>query len=671
MDKTPYELWKNKKPNISYFKVFGSKCFILNTKDNLGKFDAKYNVGIFLGYSSSSKAYRVFNKKTMVVEESVHVVFDESNESLERRESVDDDVGLDFSMGRLQIDDKVHQQEEEIDSKKEESPFAHPPPPQLEQGESSQELPKEWKFVTSHPQDQIIGNPSIGVRTRSSLRNICNNLAFISQIEPKKLNDAIIDENWVISMQEELNQFERNEVWELVPRPNDQSVIGTKWVYKNKMDENGIIIRNKARLVAQGYNQQEGIDYEETFAPVARLEAIRMLLAFACHKNFILYQMDVKSAFLNGFINEEVYVEQPPGFGSFNFPNHVFKLKKALYGLKQAPRAWYERLSKFLISSGFKMGKIDTTLFIKLRENDILIVQIYVDDIIFGATNVSLCEEFAKSMHNEFEMSMMGELNFFLGLQIEQLKEGTFINQTKYIRDLLKKFNLEEEKAKNTPMGSSIKLVMDEKGKSVDQTKYRGMIGSLLYLTASRPNIMYSVCLCARFQACPKESHLNAVKRIFRYLKSTIDIGLWYPKCDNFELICYSDADFGGCKIDRKSTSGTCHFLGHSLVSWHSKKQNSVALSTAEAEYNAAGLGCAQVLWMKQTLSDFGLTYSHVPIKCDKTSAISISKNPVQHSRTKHIEIRHHFLRDHAQKGILHLIFLEPRINLWIFSQSP
>ena len=258
--------------------------------------------------------------------------------------------------------------------------------------------------------------------------------------------------------------------------------------------------------------------------------------------------------------------------------------KRHFYSLKQALRAWYERLSKFLISSGFKMGKIYTTLFFKLRENNILIVQIYVDDIIFGANNVSLCEEFSKSMHNEFEMSMMGELNFFLGLQIKQLKEGTFINQAKYIRDLLKKFNLEEVKAKNTPMGSSIKLDMDEKGKSVDQTKYRGMIGSLLYLTGSKPDIMYSVCLCARFQACPKKSHLNAVKRIFRYLKGTIDIGLWYPKCDNFELICYSDADFGCCKIDGKSTSGTCHFLGHSLVSWHSKKQNSVALSTAEAE---------------------------------------------------------------------------------------
>ena len=196
-----------------------------------------------------------------------------------------------------------------------------------------------------------------------------------------------------------------------------------------------------------------------------------------------------------------------------------FKLKKSLYGLKQAPRAWYERLSKFLIYSGFKMGKIDTTLFIKPKDNDMLIIQIYVDDIIFGTTNVSLCEEFAKSMHSEFEMSMMGELTFFLGLQIKQLKEGTFINQVKYIRDLLKKYNLEKVKAKRTPMGSSIKLDIDEKGKPVDQTKYRGKIDSLLYLTTSTPDIMYSVCLCARFQACPKESNLNVVKIIFRYLK--------------------------------------------------------------------------------------------------------------------------------------------------------
>ncbi|KAL6320974.1 hypothetical protein AAG906_010783 [Vitis piasezkii] len=277
-------------------------------------------------------------------------------------------IGFETSMGKLQIEDRRQQEEVVEDPKKEESTLALPPPQQV-QGESSQDLPKDWKFVINHPQDQII--------------------------------DSLVDENWMIVMQEELNQFERSEVWELVPRPQNQSVIGTRWVFRNKMDENGIIIRNKARLVAQGFNQEEGIDYEETFAPIARLEAIRMLLAFACFKDFVLYQMDVKSAFLNGFINEEVYVEQPPGFQSFNFPNHVFDLKG------------------------------------------------------------TLCE---------FEMSMMGEFNFFLGLQIKQLKEGTFINQAKYIKDLLKRFNMEEAKTMKTPMSSSIKLDMDEKGKPVNST---------------------------------------------------------------------------------------------------------------------------------------------------------------------------------------------------------
>jgi len=408
-------------------------------------------------------------------------------------------------------------------------------------------------------------------------------------------------------MQEELNQFERNQVWKLVDRPNDHPIIGTKWVFRNKLDEHGIVIRNKARLVPKGYNQEKGIDYEETYALVARLEAIRMLLVFASIMDFKLYQMDIKSAFLNGFIQEEVYVDQPPGFENSDLSNHVFKLKKALYGLKQAPRAWYERLSRFLLEKGFTRGKVDTTLFIKRKMHDILLVQIYIDDIIFGATNDSLCKEFSNDMQSEFEMSMMGELNFFLGLQIKQTKNGIFISQAKYSKELLKRFGMENAKQMATPMSTACYLDKDDAGQLVYIKKYIGMIKSLLYLLASRPDIMFSVCMCARYQANPKESHLSAIKRIMRYLLGTINLGLWYPNNSSYNLVGYSDSDFARCKTDRKSTSGTCHFIGSALVSWHSKKQNSVALSTAEAKYISAGSSCAQILWMRQQLSDYGL----------------------------------------------------------------
>lgn len=303
----------------------------------------------------------------------------------------------------------------------------------------------------------------------------------MSTIEPKNINEALKDEIWIMAMQEELNQFKSNDVWELVSNPRNVTIIGTKWVFRNKLDENGIVTRNKARLVAQGYNQQEGMDYDKMYAPVARLESIRILLAYACALDFKLYQMDVKSAFLNGFINE-VYVAQPPGFIDFTKPDYVFKLRKALYGLKQAPKAWYDRLKAFLVKHNYSMGMVDNTLFTKRSDPNIIIVQIYVDDIIFGSTCQDMCDEFSKIMHDEFEMSMMGELNFFLGLQIKQLKDGIFFNQSKYIKEMLKKFGLEDSKPLKTPMSTEVKLTRDEEGESVDNTKYRGMIGSLLYV---------------------------------------------------------------------------------------------------------------------------------------------------------------------------------------------
>ncbi|KAJ9551210.1 hypothetical protein OSB04_015255 [Centaurea solstitialis] len=502
------------------------------------------------------------------------------------------------------------------------------------------------------------------MQTRSATANECLFAAFLSNVEPLKVADALADPDWFMAMQEEINQFVRLKVWRLVPRPEGKSIIDTKWIFKNKKDEDNIVVRNKARLVAKGYRQQEGIDYNETFAPVARIEAIRMFLAYAAHKDFTVYQMDVKTTFLNGVLKEEVYVSQPEGFVDQDHPDHVYILDKALYGLKQAPRAWYDSLSQFLVESGYSKGKIDNTLFIKREGEHIMLVQIYVDDIIFGSTCPNFCDTFSKLMMTRYEMSMMGELNFFLGLQVKQLSAGIFINQAKYIKDILKKYNLENAKIMKTPMSPSCALDSDPDGTAVDVTTYRGMIGSLMYLTASRPDIMFSTCLCARYQSKPKVSHLKAVKRIFRYLKGTVNLGLWYPKGSGYELTGYTDADHGGCKLDRKSTTGHIQFLGDKLVSWASKKQNCVSLSTAEAEYVAAASCCSQIIWMRTQLRDYGFKFDKIPIYCDSKSAIAISCNPVQHTKTKHIDIRYHFIKDHVEKGTIELYFVNTEFQL-------
>ena len=285
--------------------------------------------------------------------------------------------------------------------------------------------------------------------------------AFVSMIEPKTVGEALKDPEWVKAMQEELHQFERNKVWRLVPRPKDRSVIGTKWVFRNKLDDKGQVTRNKARLVVKGYNQQEGIDYDETFAPVARLEAIRLLIAYSAHHGFKLQQMDVKTAFLNGILKEEVYVEQTPGFEDPSNPDHVFILDKALYGLKQAPRAWYDRLSQFLLSHGYVRGEVDRTLFLLKEGKHTLVVQVYVDDIIFGSTNEQLVNKFTKLMESEFEMSMVGELKFFLGLQVIQSEDGTKVHQQKYLRECIKKFGMRDAKECSTPMSPNDKIGTD------------------------------------------------------------------------------------------------------------------------------------------------------------------------------------------------------------------
>nr|GEV09382.1 retrovirus-related Pol polyprotein from transposon TNT 1-94 [Tanacetum cinerariifolium] len=333
----------------------------------------------------------------------------------------------------------------------------------------------------------------------------------VSIMKPKSVKEALTDPAWIESMQEELHQFIRLDVWELVPSSDGIKPLTLKWLFKNKHDEENAVIHNKTRLVMRGYTQEEGIDFEESFAPVARMEAIKIFLVYDAHKGFIVYQMDVKTAFMHGSLKEDVYVCQTEGFIDADHPSHVYKLKKALYGLKQVPRAWYDELSTLLLQNGFSKGTIDPTLFTRRFDNDILVVQVYVDDIIFGSTNHRYATLFSDLMKCRFEMSMMGEMTFFLGLQI---------------------------------------------GTLVDATKYHSMIGALMYLTSRRPDIVHATCVCARYQAHPTEKHLKEVRRIFRYLWGTVNMGLWYTKDSGFELTGFSYADYAGCKDTFKSTSG-------------------------------------------------------------------------------------------------------------------
>ncbi|GKB26030.1 retrovirus-related pol polyprotein from transposon TNT 1-94 [Tanacetum coccineum] len=495
-----------------------------------------------------------------------------------------------------------------------------------------QPYPHEFQWTKDHPLEQVIGEPSRPVLTRNQLRSdgdMCMYALTVSTVEPKNVKEAMTDPAWIESMQEELLQFKRLDVWVLVPLPDNIKPLTLKWLFKNKHDEENTVIRNKSRLVVRGYRQEEGIDFEESFAPVARMEAIRIFLAYAAHKAFTVFQMDVKTAFLHGTLKEDVYVCQPEGFIDADHPSHVYKLKKALYGLKQAPRAWYDELSTFLLQNHFFKGTIDPTLFIRRFDDDILVVQVYVDDIIFGSTHPRYTQLFSDLMKSRFEMSMMGEMTFFLGLQVNQSPCGIFINQSKYVLEILKKYGMDSCDPVGTPMEIKDKLDLDQHGSPVDATKYRSMIGALMYLTSSRPDIVHATCLCARYQAKPTEKHLKEVKRIFRYLRGTVNTGLWYTKDSGFELTGFSDADYAGCKDTFKSTSGGAQFLGEKLVSWSSKKQDCMTLSTAEAEYVSLSACCAQVLWMRTQLTDYGFHFNKIPIYCDSKSAIAISCNPV------------------------------------------
>nr|GEX38282.1 retrovirus-related Pol polyprotein from transposon TNT 1-94 [Tanacetum cinerariifolium] len=596
---------------LSFLYVFGALCYPTNDSENLGKLQPKADIGIFIGYAPTKKAFRIYNRRTRRIVKTIHVDFDELTAMTSKQSSsgptLNEMTPATISSGLVQKYSSS-------------TPYVPPsrndwdllfqsmfdellnPPPSVDHQDPevialiAVVIPPVQADLTETqssviPQDVEKDNLDIEV---AHIRN--DPLIGVPILEVTSAHSS----STIEAMQEELNEFERLEVWELVPRLDKVMVITLKWIYKVKLDELGGILKNKARLVARGYRQEEGIDFEESFAPVARLEAIWIFLAYAAHKNMVVYKMDVKTAFLNGNLREEVYVSQLDGFVDQDNPNHVYKLKKALYGLKQAPRAWYDMLSSFLISQDLSKGLVDPTLFIRRNGNDLLLVQIYVDDIIFAASTPELCDLFANRMCSKFKMSMMGKISFFLGLQISQSPRGIFINQSKYALESLKKYGFESCDPVDTPMVKKSKLDEDKEGKAVDPSHY----------------------------------------------------------------LAFADADHAGCQDIRRSTYGSVQFLRERFISWSSKRQKSDAISSTKAEYIALFGCCTQILWMRSQLLDYGLGFNKIPMYYDNKSAIALCCNNVQHSRSKHIDIKYHFIKEQVENVVIELYFVNTEYQL-------
>nr|GEY77392.1 retrovirus-related Pol polyprotein from transposon TNT 1-94 [Tanacetum cinerariifolium] len=498
--KTPYELVDIKKHDLTFFRVFGALCYTRNDSEDLGKHQPTADTVIFVGYAPSRKGYRIYNKRTRRIMETIHVQFDELTEPM---------APVHLSTG--------------------------PAPNFLTPRQISSGLvPNTVPATPSAPPPikNYAPTPSISPSSSALQSYILHQSVAAKPSYMEERTNALVDNPPFVNV--------------FTPKPHSEA---------SSSGDISLTDSPYARLVAKGYRQEEGIDFKESFTPVTRIKAIRIFIANATSKNMLVYQMDVKTDFLNGELKEKVYVSQHEGFVDPDHPTHVYRLKKALYGLKQAPRAWYDTLSRFLLDNNFSKGAIDPTLFTRKTGKHILLVQIYVDDIIFASTDPTDCDMFSNEMSAKFQMSMIGQMSFFLGIP-------------------------------------------------VDQNRFRSMVGSLMYLTASRPDLVFAVCMCAR------------------------------------------------------STSESAQFLGDKLVSWSSKKQKSTAISTTETEYISMYGCCSQILWMRSQLTDYGFDFNKIPLYCDNRSEIALCCNNVQYSRSKHIDIRHHFIREQVERGVVELYFV-------------
>ena len=635
-DITPYEKWYGRKPDISHLRVFGCTAYAHIPDQRRQKLDVKTEKLRFVGYSIASKAYKLFNVQTRKMVIRRDVVFNETDFECE-------------TTNTRQVSTKV-----EVDLEIQENVSTN-------NASTTQELSTRPTRVRHPPVRYGIdefADKAADVRQTPSLHRACDIIEPQTIDQAKQSSEA---KEWLSAAESEYKSLMDNNVWDLVPLPPGRTPIGCKWVFRAKPDANGMVERFKGRLVAKGYAQQPGVDYEETFAPVVRFTSIRALLAYALQRNMLIHQMDVETAFLNSTLDEEIYMNQPDGFIEPGQKHLVCKLKKSLYGLKQSPRCWNSVLNHYLQSLKFVRSDADMCVYIRNDDGVKTIVAVYVDDLIVLSDTEQAMTTVKQDLASRFKMKDLGKLHYCLGINIDQDKKTIKLHQQHYILQILKRFGMENSNPVSTPADVNVKLVKDDGiSKPVEQKNYQAIIGSLLYLSiATRPDISQAVGVASKFCAAPTEAHLTAVKRILRYLKGSLDSKIVYHQTPNTDVVGYTDANWAGDLDDRRSTSGNVFLLAGGPISWTSKRQSVVAVSTAESEYIALFHCTQEALWLCKLMKGINQAEAVEPMKLyiDNQAAIKIASNFNGHGRIKHMDIKYHFTRDAIIHKHVHLVY--------------
>ena len=666
---TPYEMLCGIKPDVDHLRVFGCDVYVHIPDQKRRKLEKKAYKAVFAGYPVGKKGYKIFNpannrfaySRDVTFQENSFTAFDSRNLAGQDVSPFDDmfDISEDF----IKVDDSDDERDDVIDDEQ-----------QIviedvvidildEDGRATvngmvveEEVEKKVPVVRKSTRE------SKAPDTYGEWANIA-----VTGSDPNTFKQAMkspSSENWKKAMYEEFSSLTKHKTWDLVDLPDRANLVGCKWVFKTKRRADGEIDKFKSRLVAQGYSQEEGVDFDEVFAPVAKYKSIRTVLAIANQLNLDVHQMDVKTAFLNGDLNEDIYMKQPEGFVSKKFPAKVCKLNKSLYGLKQSARMWNMKIDEYLKAAKYTQSEADPCIYYRTEIVDgktlIMIIAVYVDDTILLSNDTDLMLLEKKRLSERFEMDDRGEIHYILGMEVKRNREEKTmtISQKSYLESVLARFDMQNCNPVGTPLEAGKKFVkISDDEEPVDVRKYQAAIGSLNYAAiATRPDLSVAVSMLSQHMRNPSADHWSGVKRVLRYIRGTIDFGLKFTYSDNFVLHGFADADWAGCTESRKSTSGEFFQIGNCAVSWRSKKQSVVALSSCEAEYISLCSATQEVVWLRRLLKSIGFHQDQATTICeDNQGAICLSKNPKDHTRTKHVDVKFHFTRETIEKNVVSL----------------